>query len=71
MEKYFSFVNDEFVSSQLISNWSRAAATSKIERFVIIVKGFQPLTIIIKRSILDIAAALDAPLIADYSDYSK
>ena len=41
---------------------SRAAATSKIERFVIIVNGFQPLTITIKRSILDVAAALDLPL---------
>ena len=42
---------------------SRAAATSKMERFVIIVNGFQPLTIITKRSILDVAAALDPPLI--------
>ena len=38
---------------------SRAAATSKMERFVIIVNGFQPLTIITKRSILDVAAVLD------------
>ena len=38
---------------------SRAAATSKMERFVIIVK---PLTIITKRFILDVAAALDPPL---------
>ena len=37
-------------------------ATSKMERFVIIVNGFQPLTIITKRSILDVAAALDPPL---------
>ena len=42
---------------------SRAAATSKMERFVIIVNGFQPLTIITKRSILDVAAALDLPLL--------
>ena len=42
---------------------SRAAATSKMERFVTIVNGFQPLTIITKRSILDVAAALDPPLI--------
>ena len=41
---------------------SRAAATSKMERFVIIVNGYQPLTIITKRSILDAAAALDPPL---------
>ena len=40
----------------------RTAATSKMERFVIIVNGFQRLTIITKHSILDIAAALDLPL---------
>ena len=40
----------------------RAAAISKMERFVIIVNGFSPLTIITKRSILDVAAALDPPL---------
>ena len=45
-----------------IRGGSRAAATSKMERFVIIVNGFQPLTIITKRSILDAAAALDPPL---------
>ena len=43
---------------------SRAAATSKMERFVIIVNGLKPLTIITKRSILDVAAALDPPLVA-------
>ena len=41
---------------------SRAAATSKMERFVIILNGFQPLTIITKLSILDVASALDPPL---------
>ena len=40
---------------------SRAAATSKIERFMIIVNGWKLLTIITKRSILDVAAALDSP----------
>ena len=34
------------------------AATSKMERFVIIVNGFQQLTITKKRSILDVAAVL-------------
>ena len=48
---------------QFIRDGSRAAATSKMERFVIIVNGFQPLTIITKRSILDVAAALDPRLI--------
>ena len=55
----------------VISGGSRGAATSKMERFVIIVNGFQPLTIITKRSIfiiakrsiLDVAAALDPPLV--------
>ena len=42
---------------------SRAAAASKMERFVIIVNGCKPLTIITKRSILDVAAVLDPPLI--------
>ena len=46
-----------------IRGGSSAAATSKIERFVIIVNGWKPLTIIKKRSILDVAAALD-PLLA-------
>ena len=41
---------------------SRAVATSKMKRFVIIVNGWRPLTIITKRSILDVAAALDLPL---------
>ena len=43
----------------------RIAATSKMERFVIIVNGWMPLTIITKRSILDVAAVLDPPLRAD------
>ena len=45
-----------------IRGGSRAAATSKMERFVIIVNGWKPLTIITKRSILDVAAVLDPPL---------
>ena len=38
---------------------SRTAATSKMERLLIIVNGFQLLTIITKRSILDVVAVLD------------
>ena len=49
----------------IVRDESRAAATSKIECFVIIVNGFQPLTIITKRSILNVAAALDPPLIME------
>ena len=41
---------------------SRTTATSKMERFVIIVYGFQPLTNVTKRSILGVAATLDLPL---------
>ena len=41
---------------------SRTAATSKMEYFVIIVNCFQPLTIITKSSILDVAAILNPPL---------
>ena len=51
------------VISIVIRGRSRAAVTSKMERFVIIVNGFQPLTMITKRSILDVAAVLDPPLI--------
>ena len=40
----------------------RAAATSKVEIFVVTVNGFQPLTIITKGSILDVAAVLDRSL---------
>ena len=40
---------------------SRTAATSMIEHFVIIVNACKPLTIIRKRSTLDVAAVLDPP----------
>ena len=43
----------------IIRGGSRTAATSKMERFVIIVNGFKPLTVITKRPILDVAAVLD------------
>ena len=48
---------------KIIRGGSRTAATSKVELFVIIVNGFQSLTIITKRSTLDVAAVLDPPLI--------
>ena len=44
------------------SGWSKTAATSKMEYFVIIVNGCQPLTVITKRSILVVSAVLDPPL---------
>ena len=48
---------------------SGTAATSKIERFVIIVNGFQSLIIITKSSILYVAAVLDPPLKTDYDEH--
>ena len=45
-----------------IRGGSRAAEISNMECFVIIVNGLQPLTIITRHSILDVAAALDPPL---------
>ena len=50
---------------------SRTAATSKMEHFVIIVDGCQPLTIITKCSILDAAAVLDPPLVRSDLIWSK
>ena len=47
----------------IIRGGSRTAATSKTEPFVIIVNSFQPLTIITKCAILDVAIVLDPPLI--------
>ena len=47
----------------VIRGGSRPAATTKMERFVIIDNGWKPLTIITKSSILDVAAVLDPPLI--------
>ena len=49
--------------TELVRGGSRAASTSKMERFLIIVNGFQPLIIITKHSSLDVAAALDPPLL--------
>ena len=43
---------------------SRVAATTKMERFMIIFNDIQPLTIVTKHSILDVVAALDPPLVA-------
>ena len=48
--------------STIVRDGSKADATSKMERFVIIVNGCKPLTIITKHSVLDVAAVLDPPL---------
>ena len=42
-----------------------------VERFVIIVNSFQALTIITKRSILDVAAVLDPPLVCSLLYYNE
>ena len=44
------------------SGGSRTAAASKMEGFVIIANGFQSLTIMTKRFILDVAVVLDPSL---------
>ena len=48
---------------QLFRGGFRAAATSKMEHFVIIVNGLKPITIITKNPILDVVAVLDPPLV--------
>ena len=55
-----------FVHTQALRNLSthtrggsRTATTSKMEHLVIILNDWKPLTVITKRSILDVAAALD------------
>ena len=48
--------------STICKSKSSTAVTSKMERFVIIVNGWKSLTIITKRSMLDVTAALDPPL---------
>ena len=55
----YAWNNQKNVSSR---GGSAVVATTKMERFVIIVNGFQPLTITTKRSILDVAAVLHPPL---------
>ena len=46
----------------ILRGGSRTAATSKMKCLVIKVNGLHPLTVITKRSILDVAAILDPPL---------
>ena len=48
-----------FLQQTKLRDGSRTSVTSKMELFVIIVNGFQPLTITTKCSILDVAAVLD------------
>ena len=64
---YFSFP----VSFLVFRDGSRTAATSKMERFVIIVNGFHLLIIITKCSIMDVAAVLDLLLGFNTSELDK
>ena len=50
-------------SVYIITSGSRTASTSKMEHLVIIVNDWKLLTNMSKRSILDVAAVLDLPLI--------
>ena len=63
MYKCFFQVNNEDTTCPMYRGGSRAAATSKMESFLIIVNSWKPLTIITKHSILDSAAALDPHVI--------
>ena len=64
LDQFFNKCRFNFTFFYKISKGgSRTAARSKMECFLIIVNGFSPLTIITKRSIFDVAAGLDPPLI--------
>ena len=63
MQKYVIKKIDKHKSKVINRGGSRTAATSKMEHFVIIVNGWNPLIIITKSSILDTAAFLDPPFI--------
>ena len=65
----FSFKRTE--SKIIHRGGSRTAATSKVELLVIIVNGFQPLSIITKSSTFDVAAVLDPPLIQENMGHRK
>ena len=53
---------------ELFRGGSRTVATFKIEIFVTIFIKFEPLTIATKSSILDVAAALDLPLLLERNE---
>ena len=61
--KMFSIQEKPAYKSFFFRGGSRAAATSKMERFVITVNGWKPVTIITKHSILYVAVALDPSLL--------
>ena len=63
LHHYQSKPSSNSLSWIIFRGGSRTAATSKMERFLIIVNDFQPLTIITKCSVLDVVAVLDPLLI--------
>ena len=67
----FYFYKDIVNNIILIRGGSRTTATSKMERFAIIVNGWKLLTIITKRSILGVAAALDPPLLITLNEQNS
>ena len=58
-----SYVCYLFLSLSNICIYYEVLLTSKVELFVMIVNGLQPLTIITKSSTLDVAAVPDPPLV--------
>ena len=62
VKKMFIFYASWKPTQTGIRGESTATATSKMERFVIIVNDWKPLTIITNRSILVVAVVLDPPL---------
>ena len=70
---FSSFFYSHYISLRLLGprGGSRTAGTSKVEHFVIIFNGWTRLTIISKSSILDVAAALDQPLAADFKIFHQ
>ena len=68
--KTVKFGFKESLDKGIVRDGSRAAATSRMECFVVIVNGWKPLAIITKHSILDVAVALAPPLIVRPSTFS-
>ena len=71
--KIFAFLPIYVFSTFMIEQfWGmRKKFRLSVERFVIIVNSFQALTIITKRSILDVAAVLDPPLVCSVLYYNE
>ena len=64
MEKQFfsSALLTAIICALCSEDGSGAAAVSGVEHFVVVVNSWKPMAIFTKRSILDVAAVLDPPL---------